>query len=140
MSDWMKNMSPTVRALNADKLEPKVAETLKERKPRGRPEGELQDEIVSDLQRLGYLGAFFRPARVMRSGKETYETPVGGDGAGWPDVVAVGHGRVIVLECKSSTGRLGDAQLEWLRSWQQVPGATVSVVRPDNWPELRALL
>lgn len=138
MADWLKNLSPAARARNAELLEPPVARTLKER--RGRPEGELQDQVIADLQDLGYKVAHFRPARVMRGSQEVYETPIGADGKGWPDLVAVGHGRVIVLECKSSSGTVKPEQLAWLRVWQGVPGATVSVVRRDNWDELRSLL
>ena len=112
------------------------------KRTRGRPEGELQDQIVERLQAFGYLVAYFRPAKVMRGGVEKYETPVGGDGAGWPDVVAVhpATGKALVLELKSEDGRVAEAQLEWLRAWQGVQGATVMVVRPSSWRDLEQLL
>lgn len=142
MSDYVRNMAPAVRERNKALLEPKVAETLKERKPRGRPEGELQDEVIDHLQQLGYLVAHFRPAKVMRGGVEKYETPIGADGKGWPDLVAV-HPmtkRVLVAELKSESGTVKEPQLEWLRAWQGVPGAIVTVLRPSSWDDLKGLL
>ncbi len=135
MADHLKHMSPAVRALNAHKLEPKVAETLTKRK-RGRPEGELVDEIVSDLQELGYLVVHFRPARTA----EGWRTPVQGDGAGYQDITAVGHGRAVVIEAKDTNGKVTDAQYEWLREWQRVPGVIALVVTPESWPHYRELL
>ena len=135
--DYLKHMHPSVRARNAH-LEPTPAE--KSKRVKGRLEGELQDQIVARLQELGYKVAFFRPARVVRGGVEIYETPVGGDGVGWPDIVALKDGRAIVLELKSETGTVKDEQIEWLRVWAQVPGATVMVIRTDSWRDLEPLL
>ncbi len=112
----------------------------KARQRKAKPEKELHDEIVSRLQELGYKVAYFRPAKVLRGGVEKYETPIGGDGKGYPDITAVGHNRVLVLELKSETGTVKPEQLNWLRAWQTVPGATVMVVRPSTWKDLEPLL
>lgn len=112
------------------------------KKRKARPEGELQDEIVERLQTLDFLVAHFRPAKVMRAGIEKYETPVGGDGAGWPDIVAVNPvtGQCLVLELKSETGTVSDAQLEWLKAWTAVQGVTAMVIRPSSWQDFERLL
>ena len=136
MSDWLRNMSPAAKARNAELLEPTVARTLKER--RGRPEGELQDQVITDLEELGYLVFHPRAARTAQG----WVTPVEGtSAAGYPDITAVHpSGRCVVAELKAGKNRPSDAQLEWLRAWMAVPGVTVLVVRPENWDELRSLL
>ena len=119
---------------------PEDVPKLKRRK--GRPEKDLQDTVIAHLQTLGYLVAHFRPARVMRAGVEVYETPVGADGSGFPDIIAVHpeNGACLALELKSSSGRVSDAQLEWLRAFTKVPSVTTLVVTPETWAHLEALL
>jgi Holliday junction resolvase len=51
---------------------------------------------------------------------------------GFPDVVAVRDGRVLVAELKSAKGRLTAEQAEWLTDWRAA-GALVFVWRPDDW-------
>jgi hypothetical protein len=49
--------------------------------------------------------------------------------AGWPDVIAIGpRGRTALLECKSDTGELSSAQLEF-RAWAEEHGHEYRVVR-----------
>ena len=50
--------------------------------------------------------------------------------AGFPDVIAIKGGRVLVLELKAQRGRVSDAQWAWLAAWAST-GATVAVVRPE---------
>ncbi len=56
--------------------------------------------------------AHFRTAMNARG---IYMTPVGADGAGWPDLVLVhpGTGRVIFRELKSEKGRVTSGQEAW---------------------------
>lgn len=56
-------------------------------------------------------------------------------GAGWPDLVLVGHGRALFLELKSATGRVRDAQRIWLSALSDA-GLEVALVRPDDLPML----
>lgn len=78
----------------------------------------------------------------MRQGVEKYETPVGGDAAGFPDLIAVHPhtGAFVVMELKSEEGRVKDDQLEWLKAFQGAQGATVLIVRPSSWKDARRLL
>jgi hypothetical protein len=138
MDDYLRNMTPKVAARNKAHLEPKVAETLRGRK--GRPEAELQDEIISHLQGLGYVCAHFRPARVMRGGKEMYETPVAAEGKGFPDIMAVRLGTALAIEVKSEEGVLREEQVMWLSAWGSVPGVTAMVIRPSSWRDVKRWL
>lgn len=139
MSDWLKHLSPAARARNKSLLEPPAGARIpKEHQTRGRPEGALQDQVIADLEELGYLVFHPRPARTAQG----WATPVEGtSAAGYPDITAVHpSGRCVIAELKAGKNRPSDAQLEWVRAWMAVPGVTVLVVRPDNWDELRSLL
>lgn len=52
---------------------------------------------------------------------------------GWPDLVIVGHKRFIIRELKTQTGRLSDAQNEWISRLARA-GVDVGVWRPSDWP------
>ena len=50
--------------------------------------------------------------------------------AGWPDLLCVRDGRVLVFEAKTQTGRVTPEQREWLTALDGVPGVAAFVVRP----------
>lgn len=50
--------------------------------------------------------------------------------AGFPDLVCIRGGRLLAIECKSTTGRATDAQLEWLRAFAAIPGGDAFILRP----------
>jgi hypothetical protein len=95
------------------------------------PETGFQDAVIELAQLNGWHVAHFRPARVLRHGKETHETPVAADGKGWPDLVLVRH-RVIYRECKSLRGKLREDQVKW-RDWLLAAGADWDVWDPSMW-------
>jgi hypothetical protein len=79
-------------------------------------EAEFQ-KIVIDMSHLfGWRVAHFRPARVTRNGKETWETPVAADGRGFPDLVLAKAGRTLFRELKTNSGKVSDEQHEWLKA------------------------
>jgi len=65
---------------------------------------------------------------------------------GFPDLVlcrppnAHGPGRLLFLECKSSTGKLTAEQATWLSVLAQVPGIQARVVRPQDVGAIEAWL
>lgn len=77
-------------------------------------EPQLQAAIIDCAQRLGWLVAHFRPARVTIDGEETYRTPVAANGKGWPDLTLVRGGRLIFAELKSADGKVSSEQAVWL--------------------------
>jgi hypothetical protein len=92
---------------------------------------------VLDLAALrGWLCVHFRPLRTRRGG---WRTAVQGDGAGFPDVVAVRGSRLVVVELKSARGRLTAAQRQWLAALRLTP-AEVYLWRPDQWAEIQEVL
>ena len=51
---------------------------------------------------------------------------------GFPDLIAVGGGRLVVAELKSDDGRWNRDQLEW-RARFRAAGVDVLELRPDDW-------
>lgn len=108
---------------------------VKPQKPviKGESEAEFATWFEDILHRFGYKFAHFRPARVMRHGKEIYETPVSGDAAGledyfiWHEIKRV-H---FWAELKSATGELSDKQQAIIAS-HKAAGIIVFVFRPSD--------
>ncbi len=61
---------------------------------------------------------------------------------GFPDLVCLRGGEMIVAELKSLTGKTTAAQEQWLFSFRAVPGATVKLWRPDDesWADIAQTL
>lgn len=88
-----------------------------------------------------------RPARrgVDQEGRQRWETPVQGDGNGWPDIFAVRGDRAVAAELKvrpatSREGRPKPEQTIWLARLAEVPGIECYVWRPGDWDEIEAVL
>jgi hypothetical protein len=58
---------------------------------------------------------------------------------GYPDLTCVRGDRILWLELKTETGRLSQAQANWLAALGTA-GGSVHVVRPPDWPWLEELL
>lgn len=96
-------------------------------------EGQLQDAVIETARTFGWRVAHFRPARVIRGGRETYETPVSADGKGFPDLVMIRGDRFVVAELKSDTGALRPDQEEWLADFRAHPGLETYLWKPARW-------
>ena len=61
-----------------------------------------------------------------------------GSVAGFPDLICLRGGEMVVAELKSTTGKTTEAQEQWLFSFRAVPGARVFVWKPDDesWAEI----
>jgi hypothetical protein len=60
--------------------------------------------------------------------------------AGFPDEVLLRAPRLVVAELKSETGRLTDAQAEWLEEWERIPCAEVYVWTPADMDTIAEVL
>jgi len=92
------------------------------------------------LDLYGYRWVHFRPARVMRKGKDTYETAYTGY-KGFPDYV-VCHPelkRLIFIELKSDKGKVSDEQYDWLESLGK-SGGEVYIWRPSDRDNIEGIL
>lgn len=90
-------------------------------------EAQLQAAVIDVARFLGWRVAHFRPARTASG----WRTPVGADGAGFPDLVLV-RDRVVYAELKAERGRLGPAQRVWL-DILEAAGAEVYLWGPVDW-------
>ena len=59
---------------------------------------------------------------------------------GWPDLILVRRGRMLVVELKADDGRLSPEQQEWLQELRLVQGLECYVWRPRDWDEVCRLL
>lgn len=106
----------------------------------GWSEAAFQKHVITLAQGLGFLCAHFRTVRVQRAnGSVSYQTPVQADGAGFPDLVMAGHGRVVFVELKANKGRIHPEQETWINLLRE-SGATVFVWKPRQWSEVATLL
>lgn len=97
-------------------------------------EKQLMDGLISWAQQLGFLVAHIPDALyAIAAGQGRYEALAGAKGL--PDLIICGHGHLLVLECKTATGRVDAAQLEWLDAFAGVSNDRlhVMVVRPDDY-------
>jgi len=100
-------------------------------------EEQLQKAVIDCARLLGWRVAHFRPARVMRGGRETWETPVAADGKGFPDLVLVSRRqrRLMFVELKADKGVVSHDQAAWLADLIRCDGVDAHVWRPQDWIE-----
>lgn len=99
-------------------------------------EAELLQQVIDLAHLFGYRCAHFRPAWTGRG----WRTPVQGDGAGFPDLILVGRGRVIAAELKreSAPDPTGE-QAAWLEELAAA-GVPVFVWRPSDLERIADVL
>jgi hypothetical protein len=77
------------------------------------PSEKVFQRWVADLAHAyGWAYCHFRPARVIRNGVEKYETPIGGDGKGFVDMLLV-RDRILFRELKAGKNGLTPEQEFW---------------------------
>jgi hypothetical protein len=88
-------------------------------------EDELVTSIIDLAGRLGWLAHHARPARLADG---RWRTAMQGR-AGYPDLTLARAGRLLVVECKSATGRLRPDQ----QAWAAELGSAWRLWRPQDW-------
>lgn len=104
-----------------------------------------EDDLLTAVIDLALLHGFrvhhSRPARTAKG----YRTPIQGH-AGLPDLILVGHERVIFAELKGRRGQLTTEQAEWRTELERAvvsdDGAVIGyyVWRPADWDDIRMIL
>lgn len=105
-------------------------------------ESDFTTTVIQYAQLHGWRVAHFRTVRVQRkNGQAYYETPVQGDGKGWPDLVLVHPKRrlVIYAELKVGKNTLTPEQEEWCGDLQEA-NQIVRVWKPEDWDSIEATL
>lgn len=59
---------------------------------------------------------------------------------GFPDLLMIRDGKILAWELKNATGKVSEAQQEWLDAFGLVPGVDARVVRPDDLEEAYKVL
>lgn len=60
--------------------------------------------------------------------------------AGWPDLALCKPPRLLVVELKTTRGRLRPEQRVWLTALAACPGVEVALWRPADWPAIERAL
>lgn len=81
-------------------------------------EANLAAFVEDCLERFDWQWMHIRPARVLRNGREIYETPYTGH-KGWLDYLCMRPPRVVVIELKSESGKMTPEQQKWFNLWEQ---------------------
>lgn len=102
-------------------------------------ERDFQRAVIDLAHTFHWRVAHFRTAVNPQRGN--YMTPVGADGAGWPDLVLVhpGSGRILFRELKSRSGRITAGQTRW-GEWLTACRLDWKVWRPADMPEIARTL
>lgn len=97
-------------------------------------ESQLQDNVIDAAKKLHCdMIVHFRPARVIRNGKEIYETPYSGDGKGFPDLLIVHGDRLIFAELKKENAGLSPEQINWHSALKGISETSAHIWRPSDW-------
>ena len=100
-------------------------------------EADFQKQVTALARLNGWRVASFRKVRVQRAnGSVYYETPVGADGTGWPDLVMTKGDRLIAWELKTDRGTSSPEQRQWMAALSAA-GVTTAIVRPRDWDMIR---
>lgn len=92
--------------------------------------------MVIELARLnGWRVLHLRPARTLRG----WRTAVQGDGKGFPDLVLLRDGVLLIAELKVGNNRLSPQQAAWLAAFRAA-GVAASVWRPSMWDVIEKAL
>lgn len=112
--------------------------------PEGISESAFEKAVVGVARANGFRVAHFGPARVVRKGKEKYETPNRYDSRGFPDLVMIRRvglvGRMVVAELKVGDNQTPPHQREWIADFMSlmVAGSVVEVYvwRETDWSDI----
>lgn len=105
-------------------------------------EKEFQAQVMEFAKLHGWRRAHFRCVRVQRANGSTYyETPVAGDGEGFPDMLLIHETRklLVAAELKVKPNKPTAEQLDWLKAMASV-GARTFVWYPADWPEIEKVI
>jgi hypothetical protein len=99
-------------------------------------EDEFQAQVIKFAKFHGWRVAHFRP---LMDSKNRWRTAVQGDGVGFPDLILVKPGLLIVAELKVGKRKPTSAQYEWLEDFERA-GIPAYTWRPSDWSEIEAVL
>ncbi len=101
-------------------------------------EAELQRQ-VEDMLRLAHWPYYHAPDNAPIGTTTRHVQQIQ---AGFPDIIAIGRGRLVALELKreAPTARPTAQQLLWLKQLREAADAFAAVIRPRHLPMLAQLI
>ncbi len=109
-------------------------------KAKGPSEAHFLKQVIAFAKLHGWLVAHFRPALTQ---KGRWLTAVQGDGKGFPDLILLRRGLMVVAELKRNEGAKPTEEQEvWLKDFMAMPPEFVHVAiwRPCDWAEIEKVL
>ncbi len=95
---------------------------------------DLQATIIHLATLNGWRAVHFESVRVTYpGGRITWKTPFSGQGAGFPDIIAVRGERMVAIEVKGRGDSLKPEQQQWLDALAALPCCDVFVATPKDW-------
>lgn len=104
--------------------------------PRGRPEGDFEDQVVTVAKLRGWKCFHQRDSRMQFAGKLVGDP----DAKGWPDWVFVRGPRMVIAELKAAGKSPTPEQREWLAALRGVPALEVHLWRPKDFDTIVQVL
>lgn len=99
-------------------------------------EREFTKQVIQFARLHGWKSLHIRAART----KDGWRTPVQGDGKGFPDLLLIRRGKIIIAELKVGKNKPTIEQDAWLQSFGYVDGVGVYLWRPEDWDEIERIL
>ena len=99
------------------------------------PEATLQTQIIDLAHLQGWLAHHTRPAQTAAG----WRTPIQGD-TGFPDLVLVRAGHLIIRELKREGARPSAEQRLWLEALEGVEHIETGIWKPSDWPDIERTL
>ena len=98
-------------------------------------EAAFQAKVIQFARDAGWLVNHTYRGRTAKGAWRTNTTA-----PGFPDLLMLRNGRMVVLELKMPGNHASDEQNRWVGLFQTVPGVEAFVVYPADWPEIVELL
>jgi len=108
--------------------------------PTNYSEKEFLDDVIAIARRCGWKVAHFRPAKTAKG----WRTAVQGDGKGFPDIICLRRGVILVAELKVGKNKETPEQEVWLDEFRHAEDyhgwVKVYVWRPEDWKTIEEVL
>ena len=98
-------------------------------------EADFTRQVLQLAKHCGWRSAHFRPGRTAKG----WRTAVQGDGAGFPDLILIRGGLLIVVELKVGKNKPTEEQRAWLEAFREA-AVNAFVWTPKDWPEIKETL
>lgn len=102
---------------------------------KARPEDSFTRQVLKYARLNGWKTIHIRPGRT----KDGWNTPIQGDGIGFPDLLMIRGPEIVVAELKCGKNKVNECQRDWLKAFEE---ARVPAYwwYPKDWEEIESVL